>query len=510
MANVGTTKSLNKMRVLLRHERKISDPLTKPHPLSDYLLFKGATSVEYKKEKKKFDLDLISSIMSKPKQPCAKHPPPPDLSESNVLASESLMAMSDRHKSIPTFERQKPKKLTSMKLLTLNNSPKSLRNSISKINNSEILNVLEKEEIPGDFLEEETEKAKREEFKSSRVINLDLCDDPLALNPSRKKDPVIRFSDIYKLLGQPRPVSNSKSIPSVKRSSTIGQSRKSLFNMLSLASIQPGIRQNDRRHQAPKLTSITELIRNNSNHLLCRLTNALKAYHNIEEWAVTLEGQKPQFSNILSNKLGGQFSKLQMDLISEFFFTEKGLIRATALLSAQNMVKVLFKIKEDEILMDADKKQIAYLQDRISSDPSNLELIIGLYYSAHFSHDDQQLELFAPATNIFLRLLTEAKATYYAHLSDKCSKKLFECVDRTKVLKYLTKQKDLKTFAVVRAGLDDDAQFLTGIKKGLGLDWFKGRGIDRGGDMGGHITEEEKEFNRKLKGILNDMRGICK
>lgn len=500
-------KSLKKMRIFLGVERK-SLPDTKfAAALSESRVIKGSTSVEIKKNKKKFDQELFVSFMSKPKLPCARHCRVDD-SQSQLQPSESVMAnMSDRHKSNVTLKKHNSNSMRQLK--TILNSEASGRlnsRSSSRVNYSEVVHVTEKEEVPPDLIEESPQKDKKANHIKNRVINLDYLDNPLSVNPTRKKEPVIKFSDIYKLLGHPRPLSNSKSHHSnTVRRSTIVQARKSFFNSLNLPT---ATRLAERKQHNPKLTSIVELIRNNGNHLLCRLTNSLKAYHNIEEWTLTLEGQKPQFTNILSNRLGGQFSKAQLDLISEFFFDSKGMVKPTLQLSSYHMVKVIFKPKEDEILMDVDKRQIQTLQDNMISDPTSLELIVGLYYSKHFDHDDNQLELFTPATNIFLRLLTEAKTTYYGHLSEKCSNKLQQCVDRTKELKFLAKQKDLKTFSIVRAGLDDDTVFLGGVKKGLGIDWFKGRGIDRGGDMGERITEEEKDFNRKIKDMVNNLRSI--
>lgn len=506
------SKQHKKLRMFLGVERK-SLPNTKELPLAESVILKGSTSVDIKKSRRQFDLDLFSNVMSKPKQPCAKHSPKADMSTSNLQASESVFAdMSDRHKSDYTLKKHNSKSLRQLyHVLDPLKDKANNSQSRSKIMHSDISQVFEKEEIPIDLVDEEPAKKKQKKIseanRPNRIINLDYLENPLEMNPTRKKDPVIKFSDIYKLLGHSRPMSNTKSQPSatIRKRSTLAQSRKSIFLGLNLPS---NTRLAERRHQAPKLTSVVEMIRNNPFHLLSRVNKCLMSYNNIEEWKLTLEGQKPQFSNLLSNRLGGQFSKAQLDLISGFYFDEKNLVKPTAQLSAAHMLRVLYRQRQDEILMDAEKKSLAYLLESMENDPVGLELLVALNYSKHFEHDDLQLELFPQATNIFLRLLTEAKATFYGHLSDRCSLKLKQCINRTKEIKYLEKQKDLKTFSIIRAGLDDDSVFLSAVKKGLGFDGFKGRGIERGGEMGERITEEDKEFNKSIKGMVNHLRNL--
>lgn len=432
-----------------------------------------------------------------------------------LLANDSADGMSDRHRSTATLQKSIYRTQRSLEQL-LKTQPKDTNNSSfakSRISSLDINKVFDKEDVVRNTVPYSALKKTKKENKQTkkRVINLSLQDDPLALNPTRKKHPALKFSDVYKLMGHARPqsgIADHHHAPAHERKTEFNP-RKSIYVALQRPSTPP--QSTKVKNLSPGVASLIEIVKKDKNHILCRLVEVLKSYQNIEEWASTLEGQRPQFSIFLMNKLGGQFSRSQMELIAELFFEpKKQQMKLTRELSPLHMLKVLFKQKEDMILMKAEKKQIAYLNETMQQDPMSLEVIVGLYFSPHFTHDNQQIELFGPATDIFLRMLTEAKAAYYGHLSNKCSKKLQQCVDRTKEIKYLAKQRDLKTFALVRAGMDDDAKFLAGIKRGLGVDYFKGHGIDRDRDVGEGITKEEQEFNNKIREMVDNMREICK
>lgn len=450
-----------------------------------------------------------------PKIECVKHGHARSIDIDTKKADDSNMFdMNDRHKS----DAKVMMMIDSRRASSINHSAVFDVSSDRGYLNKDILcsgkDLVESREENKSKVDESGKIDKREKkkcgsYRSQSIGIYPQLLNPLDINPTRSDKVTIKFGDIYKLMGD-RPISSEKSFQ--RKPNNLNRKRPGLpKDKFSIHKIMQGLGNfAERKIKIPKVTSVIDIIRRNSNHMLCRVMKAMKGYRNIEELQVTLEGQKPQLSSMFSNRLGGQFNRQQLDHIRGFFFDAKGMIKPTLQLSASSILRELFKLKEDQILMDVEKKQIAYLNEKINEDPFSLEIIVQLYMSKHHDHSDEGLELFPQATEMFLRLLTEAKSLYFGYLSEKCNKRLKSHIDKTTELKYLVGQSDLKEFVKIRAGTDDQAVFLAGIKRGLGIDWAKGRGIDRGGEMGESITDEEKMFNKKLKSIIENMREICK
>lgn len=468
---------------------------------------------DIKISRRDLDLSTLSAALSRPKIACSKHGHQKTTEDDGMTRIYDIehFGMLDRHKSNRSIHRQN--RLTQSNRSLTNSLRSSVKPNASLsyprvlLGKSDFIAEKEESKYKGDNYEDEVPQRS---FNKSRMIGLVPAQpNPLDLNPTRKDKVVIKFSDIYKMMGE-RPISTEKH--DNKRNSIMRKKvDKPLVNKFDIQNLMQGIGNfAERRFKIPKVTSVIETIRKNSNHMLCRVSRALQGYRNIDELHVTLEGQKPHLSSLFINRLGGQFHKTQLDLIYDFFFDRKSMIKPTVQLSASSMIREMFKSKDHEILMDVERKQIAYLDEKINTDPFSLEVVVELYFSKHFEHIDEQLNLFSQATEMFLRLVTEAKSLYFGYLSEKCNNQLKMHLDKTTTLKYLTSQSDLKTFATIRAGMDDQSIFMAGIKRGLGFDWVKGRGIERGGDMGNRITKEEKMFNKRLNTILEDMRSICK
>lgn len=457
------------------------------------------------------DLSNLSSMLSKPKKVCLKHGH--DCSPGNEprLLLSSL-EMIDRHRSSRSLLNSKVEESRSRRSVAMkkHRTDRSLPGSIDDSQ----ANIMPLDFVMDDSLVDSNirvgRKTKKHRYsKSNRCLNdLKPLPDPLAVNPSRSTEAAVRFGQALVSLGQKSlPTEASYHKAPMKSKSLVKNDSVKLPQALKAAGLGPSTR----RNKGPPVHTVIDVIRKNGNHMLCRLTQSLKFFRNILDLHQTLEGQKEHLSHIFLNRLEGQFSKKQLDLCYSLFFDGKSMLKPTLQLTSTAILAQLFVQREDQILMDVERRQLMYLKDKMADTDNScsIELIVELYYSRHFHHDDEQLEVFPHATDMFMRLITEAKSLYYGYLSSKSQAKIQGVVNKTTELRYLRGQSDLQDYFLVRAGKDFHSVFLKSMKRGLGIDRFKGRGIDRGGEMGEGITKEEKLFNRKLKDIIEDLREVC-
>ena len=247
-----------------------------------------------------------------------------------------------------------------------------------------------------------------------------------------------------------------------------------------------------------------------SRGLLIQISKSLEGFILVDEWVKTLEGRRPQMSSLLFKRLASTYSKTSMDKIAPLFFDESFNIKKVHELQATQLLKQLFTLKEDLILMDKDKKMIHSLTDQMTHSPNSLDLLDELTKSKFFTFDEHQLNIFPHVANVFLLLLTEAKCMYFAHLSDTANKKLQMCIDNTTNYRFFTNQQSLQDFTRVRNGTDPDQVFLKAIRRGLGTNVPSRKLIwNNGNKESERICLEERMFNSKLHEILVEMRDRC-
>lgn|SRR3990167_461352 len=236
------------------------------------------------------------------------------------------------------------------------------------------------------------------------------------------------------------------------------------------------------------------------------LAKALEPFAGIEEWRLSLDGRREEFSQLLVQKFTHEFGPADVNVLIDIFLNPKDLIlKPLAELQAAQILKAMFPVISGHIFMEKQKKQIQYLQDKMGRDPTSRHTIVEVACSQFFSPEWPRIKVFIPASKIFVSMLIKAKIAYYSTISFRARNTLSRYINDTTKIKYLAKPQDLRTHKLVRAGMDESRVFLQELKEIVGKESVADHKLK---ESLKDIPADDQVFNSELRGMIGEIRGI--
>lgn len=234
------------------------------------------------------------------------------------------------------------------------------------------------------------------------------------------------------------------------------------------------------------------------------LTRALEPFAGIEEWRLSLEGRREEFSQLLVQKFTAEFGPADVKILIDTFLDKRTqILKPLSDLQASQLVKTMFPVVPGQIFMEKQKKQIQHLVERITKNPTSRHIIVEIACSNYFVPDWARIRVFIPASKIFVSMLIKAKIAYYSTISFRARNTLSRYIKDTTKVKYLAKPSDLRVHKEVRTGETDPRRFLQELKGIVGNETLADHRLK---EALRDVPADDQVFNRELRHMIGEIR----